>query len=132
MYGRGENVRDWIYVEDHCSAVDTVLRNGKIGEVYNIGGNNERSNLDVVKTILHELGRPESLISFVQDRPGHDLRYAIDPGKIRSELGWSPAVDFDTGIKKTVRWYLDHESWWHDILSGKYAAENEKYSRASV
>lgn len=132
VYGRGENVRDWLYVEDHCSAVDTVLRNGKIGEVYNIGGNNERSNLDVVKTILHELGRPESLISFVQDRPGHDLRYAIDPGKIRSELGWSPAVDFDTGIKKTVRWYLDHESWWHDILSGKYAAENEKYSRASV
>lgn len=120
VYGKGENVRDWLYVEDHCSAIDLIIRKGRVGEVYNIGGHNERTNLEVVQTILRELGKPESLINYVTDRPGHDQRYAIDPAKISSELGWTPATKFDDGIKKTIQWYLDNRSWWEHILSGDY------------
>ena len=120
VYGKGENIRDWLYVEDHCAAIDLIIRKGRVGETYNIGGHNERTNLEVVKTILQELGKPESLIAYVTDRPGHDRRYAIDPTKIKNELGWEPQTRFDTGIKKTIQWYLDHRSWWQDILSGDY------------
>lgn len=120
VYGKGENVRDWLYVEDHCSAIDLIIRKGKIGEVYNIGGHNERTNLEVVKTIIKELGKSEDLIEFVTDRPGHDRRYAIDPTKIHDELGWLPATKFDDGIKKTIDWYLTHKSWWEKIISGEY------------
>lgn len=120
VYGKGENVRDWLYVEDHCSAIDLIIRKGKIGEVYNIGGHNERTNLEVVKTIIKELGKSEALIEFVTDRPGHDRRYAIDPTKIHNELGWLPATKFDDGIKKTIDWYLTHKSWWEKIISGEY------------
>jgi dTDP-glucose 4,6-dehydratase len=120
VYGKGENVRDWLYVEDHCRAIDLILHKGREGEVYNIGGHNERTNLQVVKTILRELGKPESLIRFVADRPGHDRRYAIDPTKIRNELGWEPTTAFDDGIKKTIEWYLNHKPWWQHILQGKY------------
>ena len=112
VYGTGENVRDWLYVEDHCHAIDQILRAGKTGEVYNIGGHNERTNLTVVKTILQELGKPESLITYVKDRKGHDRRYAIDPAKIHKKLGWLPETKFADGIKKTIRWYLDHKEWW--------------------
>ena len=126
VYGTGENVRDWLYVEDHCSAIDLVMRKGREGEIYNVGGHNERTNLEVVKTILRELGKPESLITYVKDRPGHDRRYAIDPTKIHSELGWPPATPFDEGIKKTIRWYLDNEKWWKDILAGDYQNYYEK------
>ncbi len=124
VYGKGENVRDWLYVEDHCSAIDLIIRNGKEGEIYNIGGHNEKSNLEVVKTILKALGKPESLITYVTDRPGHDLRYAIDPTKIHNDLGWLPATKFDDGIKKTIQWYLDNEQWWKDILEGDYQDYN--------
>lgn len=120
VYGKGENVRDWLYVEDHCSAIDLIIRKGKIGEVYNIGGHNERTNLEVVKTIIKELGKSEDLIEFVTDRPGHDRRYAIDPTKIHNELGWLPATKFDDGIKKTIEWYLTHQEWWEKIISGEY------------
>lgn len=120
VYGKGENVRDWLYVEDHCSAIDLIIRKGKIGEVYNIGGHNERTNLEVVKTIIRELGKSEDLIEFVTDRPGHDRRYAIDPTKIHNELGWLPATKFDDGIKRTIDWYLTHKSWWEKIISGEY------------
>lgn len=120
VYGKGENVRDWLYVEDHCSAIDLIIRKGKIGDVYNIGGHNERTNLEVVKTIIKELGKSEDLIEFVTDRPGHDRRYAIDPTKIHNELGWLPATKFDDGIKKTIEWYLTHKSWWEKIISGEY------------
>ena len=120
VYGKGENVRDWLYVVDHCSAIDLIIRKGRAGEVYNIGGHNERSNLAVVKTILHELNKPESLITYVTDRPGHDMRYAIDPTKIHNELGWLPETSFDEGIRKTIQWYLDNRSWWEDILAGDY------------
>lgn len=120
VYGKGENIRDWLYVEDHCAAIDLVMRKGRAGEVYNIGGHNERSNLEVVKTILAELNKPESLITYVTDRPGHDLRYAIDPTKIHSELGWLPQTSFDEGIKRTVKWYKEHRSWWQNILDGEY------------
>lgn len=120
VYGMGINVRDWLYVEDHCAAIDLIIHNGKLGEVYNIGGHNEKTNLDVVKTILKELNKPEILIEYVSDRPGHDLRYAIDPTKIREELGWEPTTPFDEGIHRTVKWYLDNKSWWENILSGKY------------
>ena len=126
VYGKGENIRDWLYVEDHCAAVDSIIRRGKAGETYNIGGHNERSNLDVVKTILRELGETESLITFVADRPGHDLRYAIDPEKIRRELGWQPATSFQDGIRATVQWYRNHQDWWQEILSGRYAEENQR------
>ncbi|MGB4588354.1 MAG: dTDP-glucose 4,6-dehydratase [Clostridiaceae bacterium] len=120
VYGTGENVRDWLYVKDHCEAIDLIIHNGRIGEVYNIGGHNERTNLEVVKTILRELGKPETLITYVKDRAGHDMRYAIDPTKIKNELGWEPTTTFDEGIKKTVAWYLDNKSWWENIISGEY------------
>ena len=120
VYGKGENVRDWLYVEDHCRAIDMIIHNGKVGEVYNIGGHNERTNLQVVKTILKELNKSEDLITYVTDRPGHDMRYAIDPTKIHNELGWLPTTTFDEGIKKTVKWYLDNKDWWENIISGEY------------
>ena len=120
VYGKGENIRDWLYVEDHCAAIDLVMRKGREGEVYNVGGHNERTNLEVVKTVLRELGKPESLITFVTDRPGHDRRYAIDPGKIHAELGWLPRTSFDDGIRQTVCWYLDNRTWWEHILAGEY------------
>ncbi len=120
VYGTGENVRDWLYVEDHCKAIDLIIHNGRIGEVYNIGGHNEKSNLDVVKIILKELNKPESLIKFVTDRAGHDMRYAIDPTKITKELGWTPTTKFEDGIKKTIKWYLQNEFWWKEILAGEY------------
>ncbi|MCL2665637.1 MAG: dTDP-glucose 4,6-dehydratase, partial [Defluviitaleaceae bacterium] len=120
VYGDGKNVRDWLYVEDHCSAIDRILRDGKIGEVYNVGGHNEMANIDIVKIILKELGRPESLITYVTDRKGHDRRYAVDPAKIHSELGWLPKTKFTDGIKKTVKWYLDNKKWWQEIISGEY------------
>ena len=126
VYGKGENVRDWLYVEDHCSAIDLIIRKGKIGEVYNIGGHNEKTNLEVVKTIIKELGKSEDLIEFVTDRPGHDRRYAIDPTKIHNELGWLPATKFNDGIKKTINWYLTHKSWWEKIISGEYQNYYEK------
>ncbi|MEC0310674.1 dTDP-glucose 4,6-dehydratase [Paenibacillus lautus] len=120
VYGDGLNIRDWLYVEDHCSAIDLVIHHGKLGEVYNIGGNNERTNLHIVKTILEELGKPESLITYVADRPGHDRRYGIDPTKIMNELGWKPKHNFETGIKETIQWYLNHKDWWTRIQSGAY------------
>lgn len=120
VYGKGENVRDWLYVADHCQAIDLIIRKGKAGEIYNIGGHNERRNLDVVKTILKELGKPESLIHFVTDRPGHDRRYAINPTKIHQELGWLPETRFEDGIKETVQWYLDNKPWWEHIINGEY------------
>ena len=120
VYGKGENVRDWLYVTDHCSAIDLVVRKGREGEVYNIGGHNERTNLDVVKTILKALNKPESLIKYVTDRPGHDLRYAMDPTKIETELGWKPEYTFDTGIPVTIQWYLDNKEWWEHIVNGEY------------
>lgn len=126
VYGRGENVRDWLYVEDHCAAIDLVMRLGREGEVYNIGGHNERTNLDVVRTVLKELRKPESLITYVTDRPGHDMRYAIDPTKIHTELGWLPQTRFEEGIQKTVRWYLDNRGWWERILAGEYQDYYEK------
>lgn len=119
VYGKGENVRDWLYVEDHCKGISSILKDGEVGEVYNIGGHNEKTNLEVVKLILKALGKPESLISYVTDRKGHDLRYAIDPNKIHRELGWLPETNFDEGIAKTIQWYLDHETWWKPLLSKK-------------
>lgn len=120
VYGEGLNVRDWLYVEDHCKAIDMIIHNGKIGEVYNVGGHNEKRNIDVVKTILAQLNKPESLITFVKDRAGHDLRYAIDPTKISNDLGWTPETAFDDGMKKTVEWYLSNSIWMDDIKSGEY------------
>lgn len=126
VYGTGENVRDWLYVKDHCRAIDLVIHKGRVGEVYNVGGHNERTNLEVVKTILRELGKPESLITYVGDRKGHDMRYAIDPTKISNELGWLPTIKFDDGIKMTIQWYLDNEDWWKNIISGDYQNYYEK------
>ena len=120
VYGDGLNVRDWLYVEDHCAAINLILEKGKVGEVYNIGGHNERANIDVVKTILKQLGKGEDLIEYVGDRKGHDRRYAIDPTKIHNELGWLPETKFEDGIKATVQWYLDNHSWWENIISGEY------------
>ncbi len=120
VYGNGENVRDWLYVGDHCEAIDLIVRHGKDGEIYNIGGHNERTNLEVVKTILKELNKPESLINYVKDRPGHDLRYAMDPHKIETELGWKPKYNFDTGIKVTIKWNLDNAEWIKHVESGEY------------
>lgn len=120
VYGKGENVRDWLYVKDHCAAIDLVMREGKVGEVYNVGGHNEKSNLEVVKIILEKLGKPESLITYVTDRPGHDMRYAIDPTKIHRELGWLPETKFEDGIEQTIEWYLNNKEWWENILSGEY------------
>ena len=120
VYGEGLNVRDWLYVEDHCIAIDLIIHKGKVGEVYNIGGHNEKTNIYIVKKILELLGKPESLITYVTDRKGHDLRYAIDPTKIHNELGWQPKTMFDDGIIKTIEWYLSHKSWWEEIISGEY------------
>lgn len=120
VYGDGLNVRDWLYVEDHCLALDTVLHKGKVGEVYNIGGHNEWKNIDIVKLVLKELHKPESLITFVKDRPGHDRRYAIDASKIQKELGWNPSYQFESGIKKTIDWYVANRVWWERIISGEY------------
>lgn len=120
VYGQGLNVRDWLYVEDHCKAIDLVIHKGRVGEVYNIGGHNEMRNIDIVKLIVHELGKSEDLITYVTDRKGHDLRYAIDPTKIHNELGWLPETRFQDGIKKTIQWYLDNKPWWEEILSGEY------------
>ncbi len=116
VYGEGINVRDWLYVEDHCKAIDLIIRKGTSGEVYNVGGHNEMRNIDIVKLICKELGKPESLITYVIDRKGHDLRYAIDPTKIHKELGWLPETKFEDGLKKTVQWYLDHEDWWQPLI----------------
>ena len=127
VYGKGENVRDWLYVEDHCSAIDMILRRGRVGEVYNIGGHNERSNLQVVETILEKLGKPKSLIRFVKDRPGHDMRYAIDASKIEKELGWTPATSFEAGIDATVQWYLENRAWWEPIVKGEYQDYYERH-----
>ena len=126
VYGTGENVRDWLYVEDHCKAIDLILRKGRIGEIYNIGGHNERKNIDIVKLICRELDKPESLIKFVADRKGHDLRYAIDPSKIHKELGWYPETSFEIGIKKTVDWFMTHREWWEEIVNGEYRNYYEK------
>ncbi len=126
VYGEGLNVRDWLYVEDHCKAIDLIVRKGRIGEVYNVGGHNEMKNIDIVKLIIKELGKSEELITYVTDRKGHDLRYAIDPTKIHNELGWFPETKFQDGIKKTIVWYLENRSWWEEIISGEYQNYYEK------
>jgi len=126
VYGEGINVRDWLYVEDHCKAIDLIIHDGRVGEVYNIGGHNEMRNIDIVKLICKELGKPESLITYVTDRKGHDMRYAIDPTKIHNELGWLPETKFVDGIKKTIQWYLDNKKWWETIISGEYQEYYEK------
>jgi dTDP-glucose 4,6-dehydratase len=120
VYGDGMNIRDWLHVKDHCSAIDIVLHRGRIGEVYNIGGNNEKANIDIVKLILKSLGKPESLISYIEDRPGHDRRYAIDSSKIQRELGWLPLYTFEQGIAETIKWYMNNQTWWKRIISGEY------------
>jgi dTDP-glucose 4,6-dehydratase len=120
IYGKGENVRDWLYVQDHCEAIDLIIRKGKNGDVYNIGGHNEKTNLEVVKIILQHLNRPETLITYVSDRAGHDLRYAIDPSKIYKELGWFPKTTFEQGINTTINWYINNHEWLNSILSGEY------------
>lgn len=126
VYGKGENVRDWIYVEDHCSAIDKIIHIGEVGNVYNVGGNSEKRNIDVVKEIIKQLGKSEDLITFVKDRPGHDLRYAIDSTKIQKELGWKPLTSFEVGIEKTIKWYLANEPWWKNIISGEYKQYYQK------
>ena len=126
VYGQGLNVRDWLYVADHCKAIDLIIRNGRVGEVYNVGGHNEIRNIDIVKLICAELGKPESLITHVMDRKGHDLRYAIDPTKIHNELGWLPKTKFQDGIKKTIKWYLENRNWWEEIISGEYQTYYER------
>lgn len=124
VYGDGKNVRDWLYVEDHCRAIDLIIRNGRVGEVYNVGGHNEKTNLEVVQLIIAALGKGE--IKFVRDRAGHDRRYAIDPTKIHNELGWLPQTRFEDGIQKTIQWYLDNKSWWENIISGEYQKYYER------
>ena len=126
VYGEGLNVRDWLYVEDHCKAIDLIIHNGRVGEVYNVGGHNEKTNIEIVKIICKELGKPESLITHVADRKGHDMRYAIDPTKIHNELGWLPETKFEDGIKKTIKWYLENKEWWETIISGEYQNYYEK------
>lgn len=126
VYGKGENIRDWLYVTDHCAAIDLIIHHGKVGEIYNVGGHNEKANIDVVKTIIKELGKQEKLIKHVSDRLGHDMRYAIDPKKIQDELGWNPTVFFDEGIKMTIKWYQEKKEWWEQIVSGEY---REYYSK---
>ena len=126
VYGEGLNVRDWLYVEDHCKAIDLIIHNGRVGEVYNIGGHNEMRNIDIVKLICKYLEKPESLITYVADRKGHDMRYAIDPTKIHNELGWLPETKFADGIKLTIDWYLNNREWWETIISGEYQNYYEK------
>ena len=132
VYGNGSNVRDWLHVHDHCTAIDLIVRKGRDGEVYNVGGHNEKSNLEVVKTILKALDKPESLIHYVKDRPGHDLRYAMDPTKLMTELGWKPQYTFETGIKETIKWNLDNQGWINHIISGEYLRFMEKNYRFCV
>ncbi|MBQ2897593.1 MAG: dTDP-glucose 4,6-dehydratase [Clostridia bacterium] len=126
VYGKGENVRDWLYVEDHCKAIDVIIHKGKVGEVYNVGGHNEKKNIEIVKIIIDRLGKSEDLITYVTDRKGHDLRYAIDPTKITNELGWYPETKFEDGIEKTIKWYLENKPWWQEIVSGEYKNYYEK------
>jgi len=126
VYGEGLNVRDWLYVEDHCKAIAIIIHKGRVGEVYNIGGHNEMRNIDIVKLICKELGKPESLITYVPDRKGHDMRYALDPTKIHNEFGWLPETKFTNGIKKTITWYLNNREWWETIISGEYQNYCEK------
>ena len=126
VYGEGLNVRDWLYVEDHCRAIDLILQNGEAGQVYNIGGHNEMRNIDIVKLILKALDKPESLITFVTDRKGHDMRYAINPTFIHDKLGWLPETKFADGIQKTIAWYLNHKEWWQEIISGEYQSYYER------
>ena len=126
VYGEGMNVRDWLYVEHHCKAIDLIIHKGRVGEIYNIGGHNEMRNIDIVKLICKELCKPESLITYVTDRKGPDMRYAIDPTKIHNELGWLPETKFADGIKKTIKWYLENKKWWQDIISGEYQNYYEK------
>lgn len=126
VYGEGKNVRDWLYVDDHCKAIDLIIRKGRVGEAYNIGGHNEMSNIEIVRLICKALDKPESLITYVTDRKGHDMRYAIDPTKIHHELGWLPETKFRDGIQKTIAWYLDNKSWWETIISGEYQQYYEK------
>lgn len=126
VYGEGLNVRDWLYVEDHCAAIDLILEKGQVGQVYNIGGHNEMKNIDIVKLICKALDKPESLITHVTDRKGHDMRYAIDPTFIHKELGWLPETRFEDGIQRTIRWYLDNRSWWEEIVSGEYQSYYER------
>ena len=133
VYGDGLNVRDWLFVKDHCAAIEIILRKGKVGEVYNIGGHNERQNIQVVKAILQELGKGEELIEHVTDRKGHDRRYAIDPAKIRKDLGWEPTTSPEEGIKATVKWYQENEAWWQSIVSGEYQSYYENmYGKKEV
>ena len=120
VYGKGINVRDWLYVEDHCKAIDLIIHKGRVGEVYNVGGHNEMRNIDIVRLICKALGKDESLITYVTDRKGHDMRYAIDPTKIHNELGWLPETKFEEGIQKTIDWYLSHRDWWEEIINGEY------------
>jgi len=126
VYGDGLNVRDWLHVQDHCAALDLVIRQGKPGQAYNIGGHNEWKNIDIIRKILDILAKPASLITFVKDRPGHDRRYAIDASKIMTELGWQPKYTFDRGLKDTVRWYMDNKKWWQKIKSGEYQEYYQK------
>jgi len=126
VYGQGLNVRDWLYVEDHCAAIALILEKGRVGQVYNIGGHNEMRNIDIVKLICKALDKPESLITYVTDRKGHDMRYAIDPSFIHSELGWLPETKFENGIQKTIQWYLDNKSWWENIVNGEYQTYYER------
>ena len=126
VYGQGLNVRDWLYVEDHCAAIDLIVDRGKVGYVYNIGGHNEMRNIDIVKLICRALGKPESLITHVTDRKGHDMRYAIDPAFIHRELGWLPQTRFEDGIRKTIQWYLDNRPWWENIVNGEYQTYYER------
>ena len=127
VYGDGMNVRDWIHVADHCSAVDLVMRNGRSGEVYNVGGSCERRNIDIVTYVLSRLSKPESLIRFVEDRPGHDRRYAMDATKLQQELGWKPVISFEEGLNQTISWYIEHEIWWQRIKSGEYLSFYEQW-----
>lgn len=126
VYGTGANVRDWLFVGDHCAAIDLIVSKGRDGEIYNVGGHNERTNLQVVKAVLHELNKPESLIQYVKDRPGHDRRYAINPEKLEKELGWNPTYHFEEGLKVTVAWYLNNREWWERIIAGEYQDYYEK------
>ncbi len=126
VYGTVENVRDWIYVKDHCNALELIIKDGRPGEIYNIGGHNEMKNIDIVRLICNELNKPESLIKYVPDRKGHDLRYAVDPTKIQNELGWLPETKFADGIKATIKWYIENRSWWKDIINGEYQSYYEK------
>ncbi|HBE81118.1 MAG TPA: dTDP-glucose 4,6-dehydratase, partial [Firmicutes bacterium] len=126
VYGDGLNVRDWLHVKDHCRGLDLVFHRGTPGEVYNIGGHNEHSNIEIVKLILKTLAKPESMIQYVKDRPGHDRRYAIDASKIKKTLGWEPTIRFEHGIQETIQWYLEHRQWWERIKSGEYRQYYQK------